>query len=241
MTADDLQIELHRDLPCGRTRIFWFFTHLLTLWYHVEVMKHIDFLTLFLGNAARARLVRIFLFNQQESFSIEVMTRRAGIARAMVGRELRHLTDMHLIKEVAITEKSKDSHKKGKKMRAWMLDQQFQYLTPLSQFVHDVSPAQFDLIESTLRKSGKISTIILSGTFINDPTRPVDIVLAVDDIQKITLERSLRTLEQLFGREIRYAAFPVSEFRYRLTIQDRLLRDTLDFPHTVLMDKLRLV
>src|SRR3989344_4479321 len=43
------------------------------------------------------------------------------------------------------------------------------------------------------------------------------------------------------GREIRYAVFSTPEFRYRLTIQDRLIRDTLDYPHLVLLDKTRLL
>ena len=204
-------------------------------------MKQTDFLTAFVGDAARARLVRIFLFNQQESFTVEVMARRSGVAQGAVLRELKALEEMKLAKGMIILQKFPGTRKKPKKVRGWTLNQQFRYLTPLSQFVHDVSPAQFDLIESTLRKAGKISTIILSGTFVNDSTRPVDIVLAVDDVQKQSLERALRTLEQLFGREIRYAAFPVAEFRYRMTIQDRLLRDTLDFPHTVLMDKQHLI
>jgi hypothetical protein len=110
-------------------------------------------------------------------------------------------------------------------------------MSALTTFVRDVSPAQFDLITAYLKPVGKISTVILTGSFVGDMSRPVDILLAADELQVKKLEKVLRTLEQLFGREIRYAAFSVAEFRYRMTIQDRLLRDVLDYPHTTLVDK----
>jgi hypothetical protein len=53
------------------------------------------------------------------------------------------------------------------------------------------------------------------------------------------METAMRTLEAIFGRELRYAAFPTAEFRYRMTVQDKLLRDTFDFPHRILLDRTR--
>jgi hypothetical protein len=203
----------------------------------IQGMKHVDFLSLFLDNAARARLLRIFLFNQIEPHTLNTIVRRAGVTRATVVREIKLLESIKLIKGTIITVKFPDTKRKSKKERAWLLNPQFEYIHAITNFVQDVSPAQFDLVASTLKKTGKVSTIILSGSFLNDPARPVDVLMAVDDLQKRVLDKALRSLEQLFGREIRYAAFPVSEFRYRMTIQDRLLRDTLDFPHTILMDK----
>jgi len=47
----------------------------------------------------------------------------------------------------------------------------------------------------------------------------------------------VRTLEPKFGREIRYTILSTPEFRYRLTVQDRLLRDVLDFPHRILINR----
>ena len=200
-------------------------------------MKQTDFLSLFIDNVARARLIRIFLANQSESLTIDVITTRAGVARPLISRELKRLEDIKLIKCASVTMRSVGAKKKSKKQKGWTLNGQFEYMTAISNFVRDVSPAQFDLVASTLKRIGKVSTIILSGSFVSDPSRPVDVLIAADDIQKKKLEKALRSLEQLFGREIRYAAFPVAEFRYRMTIQDRLLRDTFDFPHTILMDK----
>ena len=51
------------------------------------------------------------------------------------------------------------------------------------------------------------------------------------------LEKAVRSFEPKYGREIRYAVFSTPEFRYRLTIHDKLVRDTLDYPHRILLNK----
>ena len=107
--------------------------------------------------------------------------------------------------------------------------------------MHEATPARYDTITTALKRTGRLATIVLSGNFMGDPTRPADLLMAADGINKQRLEVALKGLEQTFGREIRYAAFTTPEFRYRLTVQDRLIRDTLDFPHLVLLDRTRLL
>jgi hypothetical protein len=45
-------------------------------------------------------------------------------------------------------------------------------------------------------------------------------------------------MEAEIGKELRYAYFSTDEFRYRLSMYDKLIRDILDYPHRVLLDKL---
>jgi hypothetical protein len=96
-------------------------------------------------------------------------------------------------------------------------------------------------IVSALRRGGRLAAVILSGCFLGDPSRPADLIVAADAFNERRLDKAVRDLEPMFGREIRYAAFSTPEFRYRLTIQDRLIRDTLDYPHLVLLDKTRML
>ena len=76
---------------------------------------------------------------------------------------------------------------------------------------------------------------------MGDPSRPADLLLAADGYNESRIEQAVRKLEPQIGREIRYAVFSTPEFRYRLTVHDRLIRDTLDFPHLILLDKTRLL
>jgi len=187
------------------------------------------FLGKFMGNEYRARLLRIFALNDRESFTLLQAARRAGMSTKKVMEEMRFLENLDIVR--------RGRHKE----LTWSLNPQFKYSTAISRFVHEVSPLKYDTVLVALRRTGRPTAVILSGCFIGDPTRPADILIAADGINEEKLERTIKSLEAMYGREIRYAAFTTPEFRYRLTVQDRLIRDTLDFPHLVLLDKTRML
>ena len=205
-----------------------------------------DFLASFIGSRDRAQLMRVFIFNPSEVLTQQSAAKRAGISSYAGTRELRVLERQGLLrrgKAFAITLANGTKRMVQGKQREdmWTLNKDFKHLRAMSTFVHETSPVKYDNIVSSLRRGGKISAVILSGSFMGDPTRPADIIVAADPLHERKLESAIRQLEPQFGREIRYAAFSTPEFRYRLTIQDRLIRDTLDFPHLVLLDRTRLL
>jgi predicted transcriptional regulator len=208
-------------------------------------MKQKDFLATLIGNLPRARIMRVFIFNEAETLNLASLGKRAGITRVTAIKELRALEEWGLVKRdkrtvaaVGTTSAKKPSHATE---NVWTLNSDFEYTRAISTLVHELSPAQFDTVTNVLKRAGKVATIVLSGSFMGDPTRPADLLVAADEINKHRLETALKLLEQTFGREIRYAAFTTPEFRYRLTVQDRLIRDTLDFPHVVLLDRTRML
>ena len=205
-----------------------------------------DFLSRFTGSQARGRILRALIFNENEVFNSKRAGARAGISQEAAKRELVALQKMGIVRKsrAVLTIKNGKLDAKSKTMKpevVWFLDPNFKHLRSLSAFVREISPMRYDQILSALKHSGKMSAVILSGSFMGDPTRPADILLAADGLNERRLEMAVKELEPLFGRELRYAAFSTPEFRYRLTIQDRLIRDTLDFPHLVLLDRSRLL
>jgi hypothetical protein len=203
-----------------------------------------DFLARFIENEGRARILRLFLFNQSESFTMGAVTKRAHITLKTAVREIRALEKLELIKKgkVAIALfNGKRVVEGNQKEQTWILNGDSKHVRALSKFVHEISPIQHKSIITILQKSGRLTAVILSGSFMGDPTRPADLIVVADGLNERRLEAAARTLEPSFGREIRYAGFTTPEFRYRMTIQDRLLRDTLDFPHLVLLDRTRLL
>jgi len=205
-----------------------------------------DFLTAFLGNKNRARIVRIFVLSPLETFTVDNAAKRADVPLDSAVKEIRDLEEIGVLKKGRVTITLANNSRrviraKQQKKNTWLFNQDFKYARPLSSFVHEIDPVRHREITEALKHSGKVVVIILSGSFMGDPTRPVDIIVAGDPLNESRLERAIRALEPQFGREIRYAAFSTPEFRYRLTIQDRLLRDTLDYPHLVLLDKVQLL
>lgn len=208
-------------------------------------MRKDDFLGAFVGNPARAKLLRVLLFNPNEPMSPMILAKRAGLSQVAVKREVKKLADWGLIKKgkvVTITLPRTKRTVSGKlKMDTWVVNPAFKHLRALSSFVHEVAPLRYDSIVETLRRSGRISAVVLSGCFLGDDSRPADLLVALDTLNEKRVDAAIRALEPAVGREIRYAAFSTPEFRYRMTVQDKLIRDTLDFPHLVLLDKTRLL
>jgi hypothetical protein len=204
-----------------------------------------DFLSIVMGNPARARLLRVFIFNPEESLTIEQAGKRAGVTVQNAKREIALLERNEIIKKAKgvhfrpLNGKATRSTKRGRTTaeQAWSLNTEHRHVGALTLFVGEVSPVKHDSIVSVLKRTGRLSTIILSGSFMGDPTRPADLLVAADAYDERRLELAIRGLEPAFGREIRYAAFLTPEFRYRITIQDRLIRDTLDYPHEVIFDR----
>lgn len=203
-----------------------------------------DFLVQLMGNPARAKLLRVFVFSEARALTLVDAAKRAGLTARAAEHPLRFLEQTGILKRESLSIMLKnDPGRKvsaGKqKVAAWILNLDFKHTRALSAFVHEVSPIRHDSIMNALKRTGKLSAVILSGTFMGDPSRPADLIIAADVFNERRIEQAVRDLEPLFGREIRFAAFSTPEFRYRLTIQDRLIRDTLDYPHLVLLDRTR--
>lgn len=193
-----------------------------------------DFLAELLNSPSRARVLRTFILNEDEAFTPQVMAKRAKISPLAARKEIALLERLNVIEKVS-GERRAPGMKKGDEPRA--LNREFKYMRALSMFVHDVSPIEQANVLDYLRGSGKLELVILSGTFMGDPSRPADLLIAGESLSEKKIERAVRGLEPDMGRELRYATFTTPEFRYRLTVQDRLIREVLDFPHRVLLNK----
>ncbi|QQG37934.1 MAG: helix-turn-helix transcriptional regulator [Candidatus Kaiserbacteria bacterium] len=200
-----------------------------------------DFLGKLLGNPARAKLLRVFVLNGSEAFTAAAVGKRAGVASAAAQKEIKVLEQLSIVKKgklsITLAGSGKRVAAKKQKEPTWTLNHDFKHAAALSQFVHQTSPVEYKRVLAALKGAGRIATVVLSGSFTGDPVRPADIIVAGDGINESRLDQAIKALEPVFGWEIRYAAFTTPEFRYRLTIQDRLIRDTLDYPHVVLVDK----
>jgi hypothetical protein len=194
-----------------------------------------DFLATLIGNPNQARILRTFIFNEGERFTAKQLSRLAGISGEGARDALENLKSMHLVRSISLPVVS--GKKKEHSEKAWFLNPEFEHLKAIVRFVKDISPVRYDEIVEALKRTGKLSAVVLSGSFMGDKSRPADILVAADSLNEARLESAVRLLEPMFGREIRYAVFSTPEFRYRLTVQDKMLRDTFDFPHLVLLDR----
>ena len=181
------------------------------------------------GSPARLRLLRLFLFNQDTSFTLAEAASRTSIDPAVARRELAELHTGGLLVKRGTRAKTR-----------YQVNGRYEHLAALDLFIRDTTILSSQHILAALKKAGTLRVIALSGLFTGALEAQIDLLVAGDNIDMRTLAKSIKTLEAELGREIRYAAFETPDFRYRLGVYDRLLRDVFDYPHRLLIDRIGL-
>ena len=115
-----------------------------------------------------------------------------------------------------------------------------EHFPALDTFIRDTTSVRPQDVVSKLRRAGTLRLVTLSGLFTGTIESKVDLLVVGDGLEERPLMQAVHALEAELGREIRYAFFTTPDFRYRLGVYDRLLRDVFDYPHRVLLDKIGL-
>ncbi len=181
------------------------------------------------GSAARLKTLRLFLFNKDAAFTAAEVADRAKIPPAAARKELGELAALGLLK------------KKGDRAGArFQVNAKFEHLAALDVFIRETTNVRAETIVQTLKKAGPLRLVVLSGFFTGIIEPQVDLLIVGDNLDERALAAAVRHLEAELGREIRYASFPTADFRYRMGVYDRLLRDVFDYPHRPLIDRIGL-
>ena len=128
-----------------------------------------------------------------------------------------------------------------KRVQGWILNDVFIYLEPLQLFLLKTATLENDYILRKLRSAGKLKVVIVAGLFIQDWDSRVDLLVVGDGLKKSKLEGAIKDIEAEVGMELRYAVFSTKDFKYRLGMRDRLMRDILDYPHRKLINRLNIL
>lgn len=191
------------------------------------------------GGSGRVKVMRLFLFNPGRAYSREDVSERAQIDLKAAVRELSHLEKTGLIKKkVFVPDTAKKEERK--KTNGWQLDQEFPYLIPLENLLIDLATMNHNDLVERIKTTGKVKLVIVAGIFIQDAESRVDLLVVGDSIRRNVLETVVKKIEAEIGKEVRYACFETPDFKYRLNVYDKLVRDILDYPHKVVLDKVGL-
>ena len=128
--------------------------------------------------------------------------------------------------------------KKGSK--TYTLNRNYRFLQAIGNFLIDANPLSEKEIVKKLSTVGNIKLILTSGVFLHLPDSRVDILVVGDHIQHGKLVNVMSTIEAELGKELRYAVFETADFKYRMGIYDKLIRDILDGRHQKILNKLGL-
>jgi hypothetical protein len=223
-----------------------------------------DILAKLFGTAARVRVMRLFLMNPEEVFDIETVVGRTRTAKPSLRKEINLLKNVGLIKEVEAVRMVPDKKKSVKKVVkttakkaavdvafamsepalvkeryvGYAVDAAFPFYTALRALVTEIAIGKDD-ISSRFKGTGQYKLIVVAGVFIDEASR-VDMLLVGDKLNRSGIERELRKLEAEIGKELSYSIMDSAEFEYRFGIYDKFVRDIIDYPHLVVLNKINL-
>lgn len=194
------------------------------------------------GSAVKVKLMKLFLFNSNSVFDKQDIQKRTKSTTQSTTRELNILEKAGFLKKKSFFKEGKKlkSGKVGKKKRVqgYVLNQEFPYLLSLQKMLIESSPIGHSEVIKRIQKSGKIKLITVAGVFIHDDESRLDLLVVGDNINSGRIKTTIGSLESEIGRPIKYSILDTGDFKYRMGICDRLVRDVFDFPHEVLVDRI---
>ncbi len=172
------------------------------------------------GGSARVKIMRLFLVNRSKSFSSKEVVKRSRASKNVARRELGLLSAVGFIK------------KRGK---SWSFNQLFQYAAEFESLLLGADILNQEAILANFKKVGRVKLLIISGIFIKNRDSRADLLIVGDRLRRGKIEAGVRKIEAELGGELSYVVFDTKEFLYRLDMNDKLVRDILDYPHEVVL------
>lgn len=205
-------------------------THFLLLVARPSTLAaSMDKLSKLFGSPARLKTLRLFVFNKDAALSLDEVARRTKLSKETARREIAELLASELLR------------KRGERSSArFQINPRFEHLAALTAFIRETTTMRPQKIVGTLKRAGTLRLVALSGHFTGILEPQIDLLVVGDHLEERVLAHAVHALEAEIGREIRYASFATADFRYRLGVYDRLLRDVFDYPHRLLIDKIGL-
>lgn len=201
-----------------------------------------DSISKLFGNEPRIKLIRFFLLNDSRIYSLEELQKKTAISKHNIKVEVERLnkTGFIKLKKIPIKVGSGNGSKSKKYKVGYFLKKDFSHIVALKNFFVTTAPISQNLILKRIIQTGKVKLVIVSGIFMENPDSRLDLLVVGDNLNKRSVERAVHSFEMALGRELRYAHLETSDFNYRLSIFDRLVRDVLDYPHQKILNKIGL-
>ena len=202
-----------------------------------------DILGKLFGSSARVKVLRLFLFNEGDVFLSKEVAKRINLSPETSKREVAALSHIGFIKKKTCFRNFSRKHGKKvivtkKKSIGWTLDESFPYCTQLRFFLLRATPLTNIEISRRLSRIGKLELVIIAGVFIQNWDSRVDVLIVGNKLKQSRLKTAIRDMEVELGKELSVTVLSLGDFKYRVSVYDKLIRDILDYPHETVIDRI---
>jgi DNA-binding Lrp family transcriptional regulator len=204
------------------------------------------------GSENKVKLLRFFLANQTSKITFTDLMKKVKVSINELKKELKNLVNFNFINEITVVEEIEVpvKQKRGKKKElpkiilkqvkidGFEFNKDYDFAASLANLLLDFRFVDRQEMLSDFRKFGKISLFCLGGVFFRDEEGTLDLLIVGDALDKDKIDNYMKKLDADFGTELRYAVFESEEFKYRVNMFDRLLKDFWKRPHEKVLEKI---
>ncbi|MEA1929615.1 MAG: hypothetical protein U9M92_01895 [Patescibacteria group bacterium] len=188
-----------------------------------------DILAKLFGGAVKVKLMRLFLLNSDLVLSSKEVSKRIKAPAVTTSRELGKLANIDLLHK---TRRASSTF--------WRLDPTFPFNNQLRQILKNNLLGYKRDLARKFGTCGRLYLLVMSGIFIDQADSRADLLIVGSQMKRGAVDRLVKKFEAEIGKELTYALLETTEFKYRLDACDKFIRDVLDFPHEIVIDKIGL-
>lgn len=181
--------------------------------------------------------MRFFLLENKQYFRIEEIVSKSKINHANCLSELKFLSKVEFLLCKKIKIKKNDSKRKIA-IFVWQMNPNFKYINEFENLLINAESIKKEDLLKNISKAGKIKLVITAGIFMDNDNSPADLLIVGDNLNKKIINGILRKIETDIGKELKYSVFSTEDYKYRVAVYDKFVRDILDFPHVKILDKM---
>lgn len=179
------------------------------------------------GSKVRARSIRFFILNPDTAYSTAEIAEKTLLPKAELSREIRKLVKVGMLRESS-----------RKRVKVYQIHPEFPFFSELKSLVvksnSDVPKQMF----RKFRTVGDVRLILIGGLFVNDPKGKADLVLVINNPNRLRLSQTMEKLEAEIGQDVRFVLMDTDELNYRLNMLDRFLIEFLEGPYQEILNRL---
>lgn len=195
---------------------------------------------------ARVKLLRIFLQNPSQHFTFDEIVKRSRTRARETKKELSKLLKIGLLMKKneafqnEISGKNKKKRAKTFRQLVFYPDTELWIFPELRNLIIKGAAISPQKLVKKLRGLGNVKLGVISGSlYDNNGNSRTDLLIVGNNIKKSKLNKLLTGIESEIGKTIHYTLMDTSEFKYRMDMYDRFLRDILEYPHQKLINNLK--
>jgi predicted transcriptional regulator len=189
------------------------------------------------GGDVRVRILRYFLSHKDDVLTIEELVDRLKLDKKEALKEIKNLKDIGFLEELEVLLYYEGSRKAKSKVGIGM-QKNFELAEKLSELLLDFRLADRERMAENIKKFGKVKLFCIGGVFIDGSNNSLDILVVGDNLNRNGIEKYIQKLEAEFGTELNFAIFETDEFKYRVSMYDRFLRDFFQNKHENIIEKI---